>query len=114
MDSVKTITARRKGGTCIIASKTHFKAGEKYIVSSPAHTVLKIQKLPGHKVVNSTFLKPKISIARNDRRTVTLSVGKYLNPGEKIELLRFTTNEFVFKIIDRERKNDILETKEDY
>ncbi|MDP2789239.1 MAG: hypothetical protein Q8O46_04335, partial [bacterium] len=106
----KTITARKKGGTCVIASKSYFKVGDKYIISSPDPTILKIQKSHDRKVVNTTFLKPKISVARKDRRTVTLSVGKYLNSGERIEILHFTANELVFKIIDRERKNDILET----
>ena len=110
MASVKIITARKKGGTCIIAAKSYFKVGEKYIISSPDPTILKVQKFRSGKVVNTTFLKPKISVARKDRRTVTLSVGKYLNSGERIEILHFTANELVFKIIDRERKDDVFGT----
>ncbi len=91
--------ARKKGGTCIITNKEFFKIGRKYLAYSPEPNILNVRLYRRNcKVTRSTFSKPLILTARKDGNTIALSLGKFLEPGDIVEIIQLDIDEISFKI----------------
>ena len=96
---MELMTARKNGGTCVIANKEYFKSGRKYLAYSPEPNVLNIRLYRRNsKVVRSTFAKPAILVARKNGNTVALSLGKFLEPGDTVDILNQGSDEISFRI----------------
>lgn len=93
------MTARKKGGTCIVVNKEFFRLGRKYLAYSPEPNVLNIKLYRRNlKVVCSTFSKPVVVVGRKDGGSVALSLGKFLEPGDTVDLISLDSDEMSLRI----------------